>query len=237
MRTLCGSPFQTDRTCCCPRPRTEICAPHLLPLSQELALRPFTKAPCYWGFEAEVPISRLITESVRQLGASCCSTGTAPKHVTCSEHTSAHQFRSTWPPALRAGPPRAAGQACAELPRAPRGEEPGGPLLPTCQHREYPRKASPRGSVPAGHPTGTPGAGRMPSVCAGPEGRVRHQLWFQASGAPPQHGGRGRPGQALPRFHSMALSVAETGRWAEGLPAVNLRGVLAMARRDLRIWT
>lgn len=34
-------------------------------------LRLSTKAPCYWGLEAEVPISRVIAELIGQLGGSC----------------------------------------------------------------------------------------------------------------------------------------------------------------------
>lgn len=89
----CGSlpqiSFPDRQGCHCTRPVAPVHVPHLLSLSQEAALRLFTKAPCWWGFEAEVPISRLITKLIRQLGDSCCGglwgTGTAPNHVTCSK--------------------------------------------------------------------------------------------------------------------------------------------------------
>lgn len=143
-------PFQTEAPALPTAPHSEISAPHLLSLSQELALRLFTKAPCYWGFEAEVPISRLITELIRQLDASCCGglrgTGAAPKHVTCSKPHLRHQLGESWPPAPRASSSEGSrpgwAPTWAELVRATLEEEAGKPLLPTRQPRGHPSKVA-----------------------------------------------------------------------------------------------
>lgn len=80
-----------------------ILASHSLSLAPELALRLFTEAPCYWGFEAEGPISGLITELIRQLGDSCCGglwgTGTAPNMSPALKNTSGPPDRreEQWP--------------------------------------------------------------------------------------------------------------------------------------------
>lgn len=56
----CGPPLQAERGLSGWRWQA---VPHPLRLS--------TKAPCYWGLEAEVPISRVIAELIGQLGGSC----------------------------------------------------------------------------------------------------------------------------------------------------------------------
>lgn len=124
-----GFPLQTQSSGRCPWP---VC-PSLCPtasLSQELALRLSTKAPCYGGFEAEVPISRLITELIRQLGDSCWGglwgPGTAPNTSPAPRHTSAHPSKR----GLASGP------ACVPVCRA--AEDPSGERRDTATPRSSP---------------------------------------------------------------------------------------------------
>lgn len=87
----------------CPWPVCSSLCPTLASLSQEPALRLSTKAPCCGGFEAEVPISRLITELIRQLGDSCWGVlwgpGMAPARHLLRGPPPPARPEEAWPPA------------------------------------------------------------------------------------------------------------------------------------------